>query len=115
MPEVVSKYNPLKNERWAAFCESWSLLEDLKLSVKLEMMATGTSEQLHYHQESQQFFYILAGIATFEVDDEQIEVHQNEGLHIRAGQKHRIFNNGKTDLEFLLCSQPSIVNDRINI
>jgi mannose-6-phosphate isomerase-like protein (cupin superfamily) len=112
---VVSKYHPLKYYQWGSVCDSWDLLDNVGLSVKQEMMPPGASEQLHYHNNSQQFFFILAGTATFEIGEKQIEVSVHEGLGIKAGEKHRIKNNGKVDLEFILCSHPSISNDRINI
>ena len=115
MNKVVSKYQSLKHYQWANVCDSWNLVDNVGLSVKQEMMPAGTSEQLHYHEKSQQFFFILAGTATLEIEGNQIEVRTHEGLQVLAGEKHRIINNGKTDLEFILCSQPAIVNDRINI
>lgn len=115
MNKVVSKYKPLKHDQWGNVCDSWNLVDNVGLSVKQEMMPAGTSEQLHYHEHSQQFFFILAGTATFEVEGKQIEVSVHEGLYILPGQKHRIINNGSPALEFILCSQPAIVNDRINI
>src|SRR6185312_15690687 len=115
MNKVVSKHEPLKHYQWGNVCDSWNLVENVGLSVKQEMMPAGASEQLHYHEKSQQFFFILAGTATFEIEGKQIEVPVHEGLHILPGQKHRILNNSSSDLEFILCSQPAIVNDRINI
>jgi len=115
MNKVVSKHEPLKHYQWGNVCDSWNLVENVGLSVKQEMMPAGASEQLHYHEKSQQFFFVLAGTATFEIEGKQIEVSVHEGLHILPGQKHRIINNGSSDLEFILCSQPAIVNDRINI
>jgi len=115
MNKVVSKYQSLKHYQWANVCDSWNLVDNVGLSVKQEVMPTGTSEQLHYHEKTQQFFFILAGTATFEIEGNQIEVSRHEGLQVLAGEKHRIINNGKTNLEFILCSQPSISNDRINI
>jgi mannose-6-phosphate isomerase-like protein (cupin superfamily) len=115
MNRVVSKYQSLKHYQWANVCDSWDLVDNVGLSVKQEMMPAETSEQLHYHEKSQQFFFILAGTATFEIEGNQIEVSTHGGLQVLAGEKHRIINNGKTNLEFILCSQPSISNDRINI
>ena len=77
-------------------------------------MPAGTKEVKHYHQTAQQFFYILKGKATFEIEDSIIEINEGEGLHIEAGQKYRILNESNEDLEFILCSQPSTKNDRIN-
>ena len=115
MNNVVSKYQPLKYYQWGNVCDSWDLVDNSGLSVKQELMPPGTSEQLHYHQLSQQFFFILKGTATFEVEGKQIEVSVHQGWQIHAGEKHRIINKGNINLEFILCSQPSIKNDRINI
>ncbi len=78
-------------------------------------MPAGTAENLHYHEKAQQFFFILSGTASFEIDGEKIEVNTQEGIHIKAGQKHRILNQTETELEFILSSQPSTTGDRINL
>jgi len=115
MNKLVSKYQPIKRYQWGDNCDTWNLVDQVDFSVKQELMPPGTSEQLHYHEHSHQFFFILAGTATFEIEDEEIEASLHEGLDIQAGKKHRIQNNGNTNLEFILFSQPAIVNDRINI
>jgi len=111
---AVSKYQPLKHYQWGSDCDGWNLVDEDSLSVKQELMPAGTKEVKHYHQKAQQFFYILKGKASFEIEDTVIEINKGEGLHIEAGTKHRIRNESKEDLEFLLCSQPSTNNDRIN-
>ncbi len=112
--KVVSKYQPLKHYLWGSDCDGWDLVDEDALSVKQELMPAGTKEVKHYHQSAQQFFYILKGKATFEIEDSTIVINQGEGLHIEAGKKHRILNETGEDLEFVLCSQPSTKNDRIN-
>jgi mannose-6-phosphate isomerase-like protein (cupin superfamily) len=114
MLKVVSKYQPLKHYLWGSDCDGWDLVDEDALSVKQELMPAGTKEVKHYHQSAQQFFYILKGKATFEIEDSTIIINQGEGLHIEAGKKHRILNETGEDLEFVLCSQPSTKNDRIN-
>ena len=111
---ALSKEN-IFHYNWGESCDGWVFVENENLSVKQERMPAHTSEQLHYHEKAQQFFFILKGVATFEIEDETIEVKANEGLHIEAGKKHRIINNGKDDLEFILSSQPTTKNDRVNI
>ena len=78
-------------------------------------MPAGTAEDLHYHIRSQQFFFILKGVATFEIEGAMVEVKTQEGIHIKAGLKHRILNQTTSDLEFILSSQPSTAGDRINL
>jgi len=112
--QAVSKYQFLKHYKWGKDCDGWSLIDNDGLLVKQERMPAGTSEQRHYHQYAQQFFFILKGSAQFEIEDATIEIKQGEGLHIEAGKRHRILNACNEDLEFILCSQPSTNNDRIN-
>jgi mannose-6-phosphate isomerase-like protein (cupin superfamily) len=110
----VSKYQSLKHYQWGKACDGWNLVDKTSLSVKQERMPAGTAEERHYHHSAQQFFYILKGTATFEVEEEIFELSEGEGLHIAAGKKHRILNHTTDALEFLLCSQPSTQNDRVN-
>lgn len=114
MIKPVSKYQPLKHYKWGNDCDGWNLVDNNSLSVKQERMPAGTTEQKHYHQHAQQFFFILKGKALFEIEGISIEINTGEGLHIEAGKKHRIINASAEDLEFILCSQPSTINDRIN-
>ncbi|HEU4633458.1 MAG TPA: cupin domain-containing protein [Flavisolibacter sp.] len=114
MIKPVSKYQPLQHYKWGNDCDGWSLVDTDALSVKQERMPAGTSEQRHYHQHAQQFFFILKGKALFEIEDVEVEINAGEGLNIEAGKKHRILNASAEDLEFILCAQPSTINDRIN-
>lgn len=78
-------------------------------------MPLGTTEIFHFHHKAQQFFYILTGTATFELDGKTIEVNAHEGLHIKPKQQHKITNNGIVDLTFLVVSEPPSHGDRTNI
>ena len=111
----VSKQRPLTQYTWGKAANAWDLVDEKTLSVKLESMPPGEEELLHYHAHAQQFFYILKGIASFEIEGEQREVKQEEGFYIGPNQKHRIMNRSKQALEFILCSQPSTADDRINL
>jgi mannose-6-phosphate isomerase-like protein (cupin superfamily) len=111
---VVSKYNFLSHYKWGQDCDGWNLVDEESISVKQEKMPPGAFETMHYHNKAEQFFYILKGIAEVEVDNKLFQINIGEGLHIKSGIPHRIFNSGNVDLEFILCSTPSTVNDRVN-
>ena len=111
----VSTAEPLKHYPWGDGCEGWNLVEEASLSVKQERMPAGTSESLHYHVHAQQFFFMLRGEASFEIEQETIIVKEKEGIHIAAGKKHRIINHTLSAIEFILSSQPSTAGDRVNV
>lgn len=100
---------------WGDNCDGWHLLKTESLSVIQEKMPAGTSEQLHFHHRAQQLFYILSGIATFEIAEKIIIVKANESIAIPAGVKHSIANKTGEDLNFLVISQPDSHGDRTNI
>jgi len=111
---TVSKENPLSHYKWGENCDGWNLLNNAEASVKQELMPKHTSEQLHFHQYAAQFFFILKGKAEFLLDDEVMVVNEGCGLKIKPGCKHKIMNNTEGDLEFILFSYPSTINDRTN-
>ncbi|MCD7978745.1 MAG: cupin domain-containing protein [Tannerellaceae bacterium] len=100
---------------WGNHCEGWHLLKTDSLSIIQEKMPPHTAEALHLHTHAQQFFYILKGMAVFEVEGEWVEVKEKQGFHIEPNQKHRILNNTDNDLEFLVISEPKSHGDRFNL
>jgi mannose-6-phosphate isomerase-like protein (cupin superfamily) len=112
--KIIDKQNA-NHYLWGNNCDSWVLADTEGLSVKQESMPSYTKEQLHFHTQAQQFFYILKGIATFYVDNEKVIVSEQKGLLVSAKTKHYIANETTQTLEFLVISQPSTNNDRIEI
>jgi mannose-6-phosphate isomerase-like protein (cupin superfamily) len=100
---------------WGDNCDGWHLLKTESLSVIQEKMPSGTSEQLHFHNRAQQVFYILSGVATFEIEGKITMVKANESVAIPAGARHLIANENSEDLNLLVISQPNSHSDRTNI
>jgi mannose-6-phosphate isomerase-like protein (cupin superfamily) len=113
MSPVVSALRPLRHYVWGEGCDGWNLADTPELSVKQERMPPHTAEAEHYHRVARQFFFILEGAAVFETSEGRVEVGPREGFEIAPGIKHRILNESEVDLVFVLCSQPSTANDRI--
>lgn len=112
---MVTSVKNAEHYKWGDGCDGWHLLKTDSLSVIQERMPPGTGEQLHYHQQAQQLFYILSGTAVFEIEGNLETVNAKESIHIPAKTRHRIFNNGNEDLHFIVVSEPKSHGDRINI
>lgn len=100
---------------WGDNCTGWHLVKSEELGIIQEEMPVGTAEKRHYHKNVTQFFFILKGSATFEIESEEITVDSGEGILIEKGKKHKILNKGKERLEFIVTSQPHSHNDRIDL
>ena len=101
--------------QWGDNCDGWFFVSSDTLSVIRERMPPHTQEQLHYHRNAQQFFYILSGDAVFEVEGTTVHVEAGSGIHIKKGAVHRIRNDRDDDLHFIVISEPKTHGDRVNI
>ena len=70
---------------------------------------------MHSHSKSEQFFYVLDGIATFVVDGESVELKPREGIHIKPGIPHRLHNAHSETLLFIVISTPPSHGDRVDL
>jgi len=98
---------------WGGQCDGWHLVKSPQLSVIQERVPAGGGEVRHYHQKAQQFFYVLAGNASLEVDGERLHLSPGQGRHVPAGMPHRLANEGPQELEFLVVSVPMAQGDRV--
>lgn len=98
---------------WGNNCDGWHLVQNDELSIIEERMPPGTSEVRHYHQKSNQFFYVLKGNLQIEVEESEVTLSAGQSLHINAGQRHQVFNRSADDVEFLVVSNPPSHGDRI--
>jgi mannose-6-phosphate isomerase-like protein (cupin superfamily) len=108
---MISK-ETAEHYHWGQGCDGWHLLKHPDLSVIQERMPPKTSECRHYHKKSRQFFFILSGMATLEVDNERTILHAYEGIEVPPGVPHQISNESHQDVEFLVISQPASHSDR---
>ena len=98
---------------WGTNCEGWHLVKDAALSVIEEQMPPSSSEVLHSHRSAQQFFFLLSGAVTMEVEHDEVHLCAGEGLHIPPRVRHRIRNRSQELARFLVISQPPSHGDRV--
>ena len=97
---------------WGEGCEGWHLVRAQNLSVIEERMPPGSHEARHRHAAARQFFYVLAGVLTMEVDGTRHRLAARTGIEIAPGVAHQAINDGETDAEFLVISEPPSHGDR---
>jgi mannose-6-phosphate isomerase-like protein (cupin superfamily) len=110
---MISK-DTAEHYSWGDGCDGWHLVKQPELSVIHERMPPGTAEVRHYHERARQFFFVLSGEATLEIDQKQQIIHAFQGIEVPPGVAHQIFNRSGADVEFLVISQPATRGDRVS-
>ncbi len=99
--------------QWGQASSGWHLLKSEQLSIIEELVPPGDCESRHFHRKSQQFFYVLEGVATIEIDGSTVDVHAGYGLHVPALSVHQLFNHSTMDLRFIVVSNPESHTDKV--
>jgi mannose-6-phosphate isomerase-like protein (cupin superfamily) len=105
--------NNAEHYQWGDACEGWHLLAGDDLSVIEERMPPGTAEQRHRHARSRQFFYVLEGEVTLELEGETYRLRCGQSLHVPPGTPHQMRNDSAHDVRFIVVSAPKSHGDRI--
>ena len=97
---------------WGGGSDGWHLLKQADLSVIRERVPSGAGEARHRHARSRQFFYVLDGEASLEVDGMTHRLRPGMGLHVPPGAAHQFRNDSSADVHFLVISSPPSHGDR---
>ena len=98
---------------WGEDCDGWHLVKSAGLSVIHERMPAGASEVRHFHRNSRQFFFVLSGTATIEVDGRVEVLREHEGVEVPPRIPHQMRNESEREVEFLVVSHPPSHGDRV--
>jgi len=110
----MSKINKQRSRhyKWQDVCDGWPLVETDELSVKQEKMPPKTCEVRHFHREARQFFYVLSGHLSMEIDGTLVILGANDGLEVAPKTRHQARNESAEPVEFLVVSTPTTTNDK---
>ncbi|MDF2960204.1 MAG: cupin protein [Paenibacillus sp.] len=109
---MISKFNA-EHYTWGEQCDGWRLVNKNESSIIHERMPPGTKEVRHYHNNANQFFFVLSGVMTIEIDGAEHIIQQHEGIEVLPLTAHQVFNRTETAIEFLVISQPNAREDRV--
>jgi len=77
-----------------------------KQSLAEATLPPGGSTRRHYHRASEEFYFLLEGNGTMELDGETRRVGPGDAVLIPPGSRHQITATGKRSLRFLCCCAP---------
>ena len=76
------------------------------LSLAEARLERGASTALHYHDESEEVYYVIAGRGILMIAGEETDIGPGQAALIPPRSRHRVANTGDEDLVFLCLSSP---------
>ncbi|MBX9977532.1 MAG: cupin domain-containing protein, partial [Alphaproteobacteria bacterium] len=86
-----------------------------QFTVIAETIPPGASETKHYHDKTEQVFYVLKGRLTIEINEINHMLEENECITVMPCTPHKVFNQSNAAVHFLVISCPNSHEDRINV
>lgn len=75
---------------WAETCgQVRSLIEEQDGAAAEVLHVTIDHAKLHYHQRTDEIYYVIDGEGTMVLDDEEIELHPGVVVYVPRGVKHK--------------------------
>ena len=111
---IVSRQNA-EHYKWGQQCDGWILAPGRDLTIIEERMPAGTAEIRHFHARARQFFFVLSGVLTMELEGAILEIGAHQGLQIDPDSRHQARNDGDVDAVFLVVSAPTTRGDRVDV
>jgi mannose-6-phosphate isomerase-like protein (cupin superfamily) len=74
-------------------------------------LPAGQATTPHWHESTEEIYYIQTGQARMRVGDETRHVRAGDAIAIPPGQLHQIVNTGRQTLIFLCCCAPPYEHD----
>lgn len=111
---MISKENA-EHYTWGDNCDGWYLVNRRDMLVIHEKMPPATQEKRHFHSLSRQFFFVLSGELTMELEGEMHRLGAQQGIEIPPLAKHQARNDSAHELEFMVISHPTPRGDRTDL
>ena len=67
-----------------------------------------TNARLHYHERTDEIYYVLDGEGRMQLDDQEIELHKDVVVYVPRGVKHRAWGDMKV---LVVCIPRGVLND----
>ena len=77
-----------------------------KQSLAEAVLPPGGATKRHWHNTSEEFYFILQGTGTMEIDGVKQQVKVGDAILIPNGHWHQIIADSHSELRFLCCCAP---------
>ncbi|MFX0094185.1 MAG: cupin domain-containing protein [Candidatus Hodarchaeota archaeon] len=78
-----------------------------KHSLAYVVIPPNCSSQLHFHPKEEETYYILQGKGRMFIENKKYLVKPGDTIFIAPLEKHQIFTEGNSDLEFIAICAPA--------
>ena len=116
IPTQIKSTETAEHYKWGGpngtDCDGWHLVKTAELSIIEELMPPGTREERHFHAKARQFFFVLEGDLSMEVEHHNFLLRAGQGLEIAPGQQHQAMNESTNPMRMIVTSQPPSHGDR---
>ena len=101
--------DPAEVEPWAETCGQVRCLIEEKDEAAGEVLHVEIQDaKLHYHERTDEFYYVIDGQGTMVLDDQEIELHKGVVVYVPRGVKHKAM--GKLSV-LLVCVPRGVMGD----
>ena len=90
VPTTFLRRDPAEVEPWAETCgEIRPLIEESDGAAGEVHQVEIHDAKLHYHKQTDEFYYVIDGHGTMILDNQQIELHRGIVVYVPRGVKHK--------------------------
>ena len=94
---------------WAETCgQIRPLLEEKDQAAAEVHHLEITDAKLHYHERTDEIYYVLEGAGRMQLDDAEIELRKDVTVYVPRGVKHRAWGNLKA---LVICIPRGVLSD----
>ena len=80
-------------------------------SLAEALLPPGRATEEHRHPKTEEIYYIQSGRGRMRIEGEERDVQAFDGIAIRPGALHKIWNTGDEPLTFLCCCVPPYTHE----
>ena len=108
-PEELEGYSPPRHNDVINKRMVGERIGSSKMSVSLGRMSPGGLTEMHSHNNSEQFHYVLKGEITITSTDGNFKLTEGRAVWAAVGEPHGMMNESNHDALYLVFTAPNIV------